>query len=151
MVKISLTFSIMFLLVGLLGCQQSNETGSKTVSQELSNSKTGITIKTEEEEYPISVRKINIIMENENNSDFSYGSLPSVEKNIEGIWYKVPYKKDITINAHEPMVYSDSEKKESFPLDILKEELLPGKYRVTITFYKDENQVILAAPFELAK
>ncbi len=151
--KISLTLSVIFLLIGLLGCQQKTdkENASEAVAQELPNSKEGITIKTEKTQYPFSADEIIIIMENNNNSSFNYGLLPSIEKNIGGKWDKISYKKDLAVNAIEPGINSNSEKKESFSLSILKEKLSPGKYRITLTFYNDKNKIILGIPFELVK
>ena len=151
--KISLTLTVIFLLIGLLGCQQKTDkdNASETVAEELPNSNEGISIKTEKTQYPVSADEIVIIMENNNNSSFNYGLLPSIEKNIDGKWDKISYKKDLAVNAIEPGINSNSEKKESFSLSILKEKLPLGKYRITMTFYNDKNKIILGIPFELVK
>ncbi|MFC6039617.1 immunoglobulin-like domain-containing protein [Paenisporosarcina macmurdoensis] len=149
MAKISLTLTVIFLLIGLLGCQQ--KTDKDNASEAVPNSNEGISIKTEKTQYPVSADEIVIIMENNNNSSFNYGLLPSIEKNIDGKWDKISYKKDLAVNAIEQGINSNSKKKESFSLSILKEKLPPGKYRITLTFYNDKNKIILGIPFELVK
>lgn len=153
MKKIGFTLSIIFLIISLVGCQQktNEENQTEAKNQKILNSKDGVSIKTEKTQYPVSTDEIVIIIENNSKSNFNYGLLPSIEKNIDGNWEELSYKKEIAIKAIEPGINSNSEKKEKISLSILKEKLLPGKYRITLTFYNDKNQIILGSPFELVK
>lgn len=158
MQKNGLIFSLVFLLTILFGCQQNVKeiTSTKAEIQEVPNSKEEITISVEKKELPVSVDQIEVIFKNDNDLDFTYSLLPSIEKNVEGTWYVLPYQQDIAIKAIEPGIGSQTKKTESFSLELLNKELSPGKYRIVHTFYSKETgdkkeNVTVAAQFELVE
>lgn len=112
----------------------------KAHTQNLPISENGITIKTDTDEYPTSVKKIIVNIQNISTKEFRTGVHVFLEKKVENIWYEVPMKSNVFTEQgriHRPNTSS------SLVLNVndLKYKLTPGEYRATIGR--------LAAPFKI--
>lgn len=152
MKKISLiTFCFATLLLFVTGCQADNHQATKDYdshlteeapAQERKSSENSVTVTTEKEQYPTSVEKIIVKIQNDSNTEYSTGTHVFLEKKVEDVWYNVPMKADFFTEqgiGHPPGEMSTM----GFDVDDLKYELTPGQYRATIEG--------LAAPFEVVE
>lgn len=163
----------LFLLAACQSAEQKNDKtvsttedkpGEKALMQELPNSANGITFTTEKEKYTTEDKEIIVNIQNENETHFTYEQQFSIEKNISGTWYELPFKEGMDI--FEETIYSVKSKSSTaqiVSLDRLKDKPLPGKYRIVKTFNNPEdyyleeeksekrpiNSPTLAAPFEV--
>ncbi|MGN7409947.1 immunoglobulin-like domain-containing protein [Sporosarcina sp. SAFN-010] len=111
-------------------------------SQKRPDSENGVTIKTEKAEYPTSIKKIIVNIQNDSNQVYTTGTHVFLEKKVRNTWYNVPMKSEFfTLKGliHPPNKLS------SIVLDVegLKYKLTPGEYRAIIDG--------LAAPFEVVE
>ncbi|OXS77818.1 immunoglobulin-like domain-containing protein [Domibacillus enclensis] len=133
----------------------------KAMEQKLPESKEDIAFEVEIKQHTDSPSVINILMQNNSNNFVIYDRQFSIEKNVEGIWYFVPFEDDLKVFQDDaPAVSAQETISEKIDLTQLKDNLSPGNYRVTRTFskvissneseaetqYKDFK---LAAPFKV--
>jgi YbbR domain-containing protein len=133
----------------------------KAMEQELPESKEDIAFEVEIKHYTDSLSVINILMQNNSNNFVIYGRQFSIEKNVDGIWYFVPFEDDLKMFQDDaPTVGAQETISEEIDLTQLKDDLSSGNYRVTRTFSKvissDESEAEtrykdfkLAAPFKI--
>lgn len=144
-----LSYIIIFSLI-LAACQSIDKRlTEKADTQEIPNSNNGVSVSMEREEYPKSITEVTIVIKNSTDQDLQYDNQPFIEKNIDGTWYRVPYKEDISTPAVQYEIDATKTRSDSISLEILSEKLSPGEYRIVNQFsYKDHNE-LLAAPFKL--
>ncbi|MFD2683124.1 immunoglobulin-like domain-containing protein [Bacillus seohaeanensis] len=133
-------FCFALLLIFFSGCRA--PLTEEAPVQKRADSKNGITIKTEKVEYPTSVKKIIVKIQNDSPKEFSTGIHVFLEKKVKDTWYKVPMKDESFTELgfmHPP------NKSSTLVLNVndLKYKLTPGEYRATIGE--------LAAPFEVVE
>jgi hypothetical protein len=133
-------FCFALLLIFFSGCQAALK--EEAPVQKRPDSKNGITIKTEKVEYPTSVKKIIVKIQNDSPKEFSTGIHVFLEKKVEDTWFKVPMKDE---SFTEPGLMHPPNKSSTLVLNVndLKYKLTPGEYRATIGE--------LAAPFEVVE
>jgi hypothetical protein len=128
------------ILLFFTGCQASLK--EEAPIQKRPDSENGVTIKTERDEYPTSIKKIIVIIQNNSNKEFTTGIHLTLEKKVKDTWYKVPMKAEYSTEqgiSHPPNESS------SLGLNVndLKHKLSHGKYRAIAGE--------LAAPFEVVE
>lgn len=135
-----ITFCFAVILFFVTGCQTNNSQATKDYNshltekapaQERKSSENDVTITTEKEQYPTSVEKIIVEIQNDSNTEYMTGQHVFLEKKAENTWYRVPMKADSFTEmaiGHPPGEWSSME----FDVNDLKDELTPGKYRAVI-------------------
>jgi hypothetical protein len=155
--KKRLIFFTIILLV-LLAAWQSNGSSNKYESktQEIPSEKNGIRFGLEQNQYlTTNLEVITAIIENTTEHEFTFGSYFIIEQNIDGIWYTVPFRKDIGFDDIGLTLKSKESNKETISLTLLEKSFSPGEYRLIKYFidsnkpYSEENKITLAAPFEV--
>ncbi|MGG6447391.1 immunoglobulin-like domain-containing protein [Pseudobacillus badius] len=165
--------SALFLLAACQSAEQKNDktvvkttdekTGEKASMQERSNSGNGITFTTEKEKYTASDKEIIVNIQNENDTYFTYGQQFSIEKNIDGTWYVLPFKEGMKLFQEKAYtLQAKGSATQTISLDRLKNKPSLGKYRIIKIFNNPEdyfleeniekkpiNSPTLAAPFEV--
>ena len=146
-----------FFIVGLLlvilllsGCQSKAEQSVERVKapqQEVASSHDGLSMQTEKQQYKTTDSKITLLIKNESMEDVFFGAAFSVEKNIDGVWYTVPFKEDIAFIEIAYILPPGKEMTETKSMELLQEKLEPGTYRLLQGF----GQLTLAAPFEVVE
>lgn len=146
-----ITFCFATLLLFVTGCQADNHQATKDYdsylteevpAQERKSSENSVTVTTEKEQYPTSVEKIIVEIQNDSNTEHMTGAHVFLEKKVEDVWYSLPMKADSDSFTQEGIVHPPGELSTmGFGVDDLKYELTPGQYRATIGG--------LAAPFEV--
>jgi hypothetical protein len=126
----------------------------KAEHQDLPNSKNGITMKMEKEQYLTTDKELSATFQNNSDIVFSYGRHFSIEKKVDNTWYSIPFTTDLfgdiglQLNPHEIT-------QEKISLIRLKDALSPGEYRLLKSFNEfnnelsEENQVTLATIFKV--
>jgi hypothetical protein len=163
----------MAMFLFLAACQSNEQTmteatnsidkslNEKALEQELPESKEGITFEVQTKQYTDSPSVITVLMQNNSDSSVTYGRQFHIEKNVDGIWYFVPFEDDLKMFQDDaPGVSAQETISEEIDLTQLKNNLSPGNYRITRTFSKvfssDESEAktqykdfTLAAPFKI--
>ncbi|OAH58603.1 hypothetical protein AWH48_16490 [Domibacillus aminovorans] len=160
-------FHFFLITVFLLAACQFNE-GKTTATadekwtkkapiQHIAQSQNGVLLNMKKKRYMMSEKEIKITILNESKFELTHGEPFAIEKNINGIWYSVPFK----TNAFETGSFS-LHPSESFVQNVyldpyLENDLPPGKYRL-VKFFGElldsksgtkKNKLILAVPFKV--
>ncbi|KIL78215.1 hypothetical protein SD77_0816 [Bacillus badius] len=125
-------FCISMLLLLIAGCNSGDSRLKEEAPvQDLSDSKNGVTINTEQAEYPTSAREIVVEIHNNDENEFMTGAHVFLEKKVKGTWYRVPMKAD---SFTEQGIIHPPHQSSSLLLSTndLKYKLTPGEYRAVI-------------------
>lgn len=131
----------------------------KAPIQRILQSQSGVILKIEKKRYKTSEKEIMFTILNESEFELTHGEPFAIEKNINGVWYSVPFK----TNAFETGSTS-LRPYESFAQTVsldpyLENDLPPGKYRL-VKFFGDllnsksgtkKSKLILAVPFTVVQ
>lgn len=146
----------------MTACQLNEEQLTEEASiQNLFSSKNGITLETEKEKYKTLDNEITVNIQNENGIPFSFGEEFSIQKNIDGTWYVVPFKEGMDMfYLVGTRLKPKSSTTQTILLNRLENNLSPGEYRLVKNFSdpsdyfldgrdREFGGVTLAAPFEV--
>ncbi|OMP66967.1 immunoglobulin-like domain-containing protein [Domibacillus epiphyticus] len=134
-------FSTLFsILMIVSACQSTQNLSEKATQQEIPNTKNGVILTTEKEEYKLSTEEITIKIENKGTFDFESDISVSLQKKVDGIWYEIPHKEQGFSEVGIGIIPGETDTLE-VKLDDYKYKFNPGEYRVV--------QDGLAAPFEI--
>lgn len=101
---------------------------------------------TEQKSYPAGVEIVNVTIESRNGKGFGFDRYFELEKLIDSVWVKLPFKKDATFQAiwKKAIINPDTgiaKTKEDIELNKLQEKLTKGSYRI---LKKVEEQTVYA-------
>lgn len=159
---IHLLGGLIAILSLLAACQLDKEQlTEEAFIQKLFSSKDGLTLTTEKEKYTASIDEITINIQNESSNPYTYHEDFSLQKNIDGTWYVVPFEEEM--EEGDPVVHRldpGSSTTQALSLRHLKTGLSSGEYRLLKNFYDpsgyylDEKELelggrTLAVPFEI--
>lgn len=107
-----------------------------------------IQVTTDKKEYSSQVNEITLSIANTGTTAVGYGTSLYVEKLINGKWYQIPYKRlafeDIALG-----IEANSSFDQEVPLDHLYYQFTEGNYRITKSFFVNEDKFVLGAEFEI--
>lgn len=149
MKKYMLCFVCLLLL--LTACQQSDQQSAESPQlieaneQKIPSSKDNLTISTKKEQYNTTDQTITVLFQNNSDKEFTYGAAFSLEKNIDGTWYSLPFKEGTAFIEIAYILPAHKTTSETYSLALLKDKLSAGHYRIVQQF----GSMKLAAPFEM--
>jgi hypothetical protein len=157
-----------FIIMVFTGCQSEQENNiydntettprlkisdHNDVLSKIENSKVNLEIQLENNRYSESVEKLNLIVENYGPSEIYFGSGYQMEKYKDGLWYKVPFRDNVTSTS----ILYKREKKQKYTqeiiLSLLDYQFTQGRYRIIKSFNLNERtdtedtMITLAAEF----
>lgn len=127
-----------------------NESEYGDLPSEASQGQTSLTIQTDQEAYSRPVDEITLRIKNTGSATIHFGEGRYLEKAKNGTWYQIPYENmtfaDIGLSMEPGSVHE-----QDMPLEFIEYPLTAGHYRITKSFWVDEEQLILAAEFTVVE
>ncbi|KZN99846.1 immunoglobulin-like domain-containing protein [Pseudobacillus badius] len=160
-----ISFIFIALLLFFTGCQaEGSYLKEEAPIQKRPSSDKGIKLSTEKAVYKTSDNEITINIQNDSDTQFSYGQDFAIEKKVKDAWYSVPFK-DKSFEEKGTLLHPKTSTSQTFSLEQLEYNLSSGKYRIVVTFYNPEDYFLilkkegntpkgaptLAAPFKVVK
>ena len=153
---ILISFSIILSLV-LTACQQEPERTKSKNQEDIPSSAKGITIQLEKEQYTTEDTEAKLILSNDSETTFVYGTEYTLEKNVNDTWYAVPFKEGIGFNTMAYHLTPNQTVNQTISLDIFNENLSAGHYRIIHAVndnaenYSLGNKIMIADSFEVVE
>lgn len=154
-------FMLLVSMIVIYGCSSSKadqHTGSLEKISEydhlpdtFSNEDTEFSVHSDKEKYVLPVTNMALIITNFGSNAVGFGEYRTLEKFQENTWYEIPYREQFAFGDIGLGLVSGDVTEQEMPLEYLKHELTPGKYRIVKTFRIDEKteEIVLAAQFEI--
>lgn len=143
-------------LIGIVfwisACSDNNVLTLKSEYDDLNDkyikNQTSLEVYTDKEYYSLPVDRIVLKIENKGTSELNFGEERFLEKLVDGIWYRVPYK-DLGFNSINLTIDPGDSFAQEMPLEFLDYKLTEGIYRIPKAFDNGTEQFIIAAEFEI--
>lgn len=149
------------LLLFVLGACESESTVSTLPNpvpdQQLSSVNKGISLILSKDVYTDSQPIMNVLIQNDSLTEYSYGPFYHIEIKKEGLWYMMTHSDSVFFSNPSfrdlgGVLPIETEVQETFYVEILDVQLSPGEYRLVKTFASRNEpyyEVSIAAPFTI--